>query len=80
MSAIGRSLCVLGLFVIAYQLFVSWLVVRSFALSGGQKIAQIVLIWLVPVIGAFFAHWGIRPDKEELTNDRKFIPEEHSHW
>lgn len=80
LNALGISLCVFGVFAVAYELFVSWLVTRSVMLSAGQKIAQIILIWLVPVIGAFFAHWGIRSEKADSINDPKFIPEEHTHW
>jgi hypothetical protein len=78
LNVVGISLCVLGVFAVAYQLFVSRLVVLSVTLSGGQKIAQL-LIWLAPGIGAFFAHWGVRSEKAAMTNDRNFIPEDHTY-
>jgi len=74
-------LWILGALAIAYQLFVSVLVLRSTFSSKGQKVAQILLIWIVPLLGAFIAHWVVHSTEEKaLAIDRNFIREEHTHW
>lgn len=50
-------LIALGLVVIVYQLFVTLLLVRSGLLTREQLVAQCVLVWLVPLIGAVVCHW-----------------------
>ena len=72
---------VLGGLAVAYQLLVSVLVARSPVFSGRQKIAQIVLIWFLPMLGAFIAHWTIRSTHETVpVSDRSFIREDNTHW
>jgi hypothetical protein len=74
-------LLILGVLAVVYQFFVSVMVVRSTVPSRGQKTVQVILIWLVPVLGAFIAHWVIRSTEDKASiRDRNFIPEEHSHW
>ena len=53
----GHALLIaLGLVVIVYQLFVTLLLVRSGLLTREQLVAQCVLVWLVPLIGAVVCH------------------------
>jgi hypothetical protein len=81
MNVVSTSLWILGALAFAYQLFISLLVVRSASFSGGQKIAQVFLIWLLPVLGAFTAHWVIHSTQGRApVRDRSFIREDHSHW
>jgi hypothetical protein len=46
-----------GLFVAAYQSYVSWRVWTSDMYSTGQKSAQLAIIWLLPILGAGIVHW-----------------------
>ena len=53
-------LVALGLVVVAYQFFVTLLLVRSGLLTKRQLVAQCVFVWLVPLIGAVVCHWLYR--------------------
>jgi H+/Cl- antiporter ClcA len=46
-----------GIFVVAYQSYVSWRVSTSDMYSMGQKSAQLAIIWLLPILGAGIVHW-----------------------
>jgi hypothetical protein len=51
------SVITVGLFVAAYQSYVSWHVWTDSTYSSSQKIAQLTIIWLVPIVGAGIVHW-----------------------
>jgi hypothetical protein len=62
--------------LVGYAAYVNALVVQASFYSKGQKIAQCLLIWLLPLIGAAVVHWVFRlhyaePDKP----DRAFTPQ-----
>jgi len=61
---------------LAYQAFVSVLVVRAIEYERHQKLIQLGLIWLVPVLGAGIVHvfaWSHRQPAREY--DRNFTPQ-----
>ena len=53
-------LIALAFVVVAYQFFVTLLLIRSGLLRREQLVAQCVLVWLVPLIGAVVCHWLYR--------------------
>lgn len=42
---------------VAYQIHISRRVARSRIYSNDQRIIQLIMIWLLPVIGASVCHW-----------------------
>ena len=44
---------------IVYQIYVTVAVLRSAAFLMEKKILFVVLIWILPLIGALIAHWMI---------------------
>jgi hypothetical protein len=62
--------------VVAYPCYVFTLVVRADFYSRNQKLAQIILLLSVPVVGTAIVHWfhmlhRARPERA----DRAFIPQ-----
>jgi hypothetical protein len=81
MSIVRILLWALGILGIAYQLYVSAKVVRSASSSKGQKFAQLLFMWVLPVAGTFITHWVIHStDEKNPALDRSFIREENTHW
>jgi len=63
---------------VSYQAFVTVRLFRFDGYSAGQKLAQSFLIWLLPVLGAWFVHFVIRTTEKPLpVPDRNFIPQGH---
>ena len=59
-----------------YQLFVTVRLVRFGGYSVRLKIAQAVLIWLLPLFGAWIVHVVIRGTEESVPGaDRNFTPQ-----
>ena len=58
-----------------YQAYVTYRVARSLGLSRGQKLAQGMLIWLLPLLGAVVAHIMLGHDFEARPSDRNFTPQ-----
>lgn len=42
---------------VAYQIYISRRVLRSRHYSDDQLVFQLIMIWLLPVIGASVCHW-----------------------
>jgi len=60
--------------LLAWQAYVSFLVIRSSAYSRSQKVKQALLIWLLPVVGVGLAHWFVGPGASALPEkDRDFL-------
>ncbi|WP_043648141.1 hypothetical protein [Chitinilyticum litopenaei] len=55
--------------LLAYQLWVSRLVIRSTAFDSRQKCLQLVLVWLVPLFAALLVHAVQRADAQKRTCD-----------
>jgi hypothetical protein len=60
MGAASLLVLVAALAAVAYQAYVTALLVRSDALSRLQLRFQLVLVWLAPLIGAVICHWFFR--------------------
>jgi len=63
--------------LVGYACYVFALMVRADFYSPSQKIAQTLLVLLLPLIGAAIVHWFLllhraKPD----TSDRAFIPQD----
>jgi uncharacterized membrane protein YqjE len=59
--------------LILYQLWVSVLIYRAAEYDKGQRMAQIIVVWLVPVIGSIGCHLFLR-------NNRKDVPRSDSNF
>jgi len=60
-----------------YQLFVTVRLIRFGGYSLGQKIAQSLFIWLVPLLGAWIVHAVIRMTEKSISSaDRNFTPQD----
>lgn len=56
MNGAGVVLAVIVVLAGAYQLYVSWRVCQSEYYAGNQRTLQLIIVWLVPVIGAIACH------------------------
>jgi hypothetical protein len=64
-----------GACCIAYIVFASILIVRAPAYSKRQKVLQLLLVWLIPLVGAALAHWFATAGVSKLRPvDREFEP------
>lgn len=54
-----------------YQGYVSWHVARSTAFTRKQKVIQLALVWLLPLIGAIVVHWFATVGAEDAPEDDK---------
>jgi hypothetical protein len=50
-------LIAVGLIAVVYQGYISWRVWASEVHSVGQKLAQLGIVWLQPIVGAGIVHW-----------------------
>lgn len=55
----------LGALTVAYQIYVTRRVSRNRIYSDHQRIIQLIMIWLLPVIGASICHWMINDAEAE---------------
>ncbi len=53
---------VVALGVVAYNLWVTVLILKAEDFEPGQKVGQLAFVWLVPIIGATMVRNVIRPD------------------
>jgi hypothetical protein len=53
-------LAVMAAFLLALNIFVSFGVARSAEYEPSQKVAQLALVWLLPIVGALVAHHILR--------------------
>ncbi|WP_018607306.1 hypothetical protein [Uliginosibacterium gangwonense] len=68
---------VLVLLVLGFQLFVSWRLLASTELTTTQKVAQICLIWLLPLLGALVIHLFLRNlNGQAPVLDRRFVQQD----
>jgi hypothetical protein len=69
-------LCLAAL-ALVYQVYVSVRVTRAVAFSTEQKALQLLLVWLMPVVGAALVHWFVANATAPLPQpDRDFIAQE----
>lgn len=62
--------------LIGYACYVVALVIRADFYSLRQKIAQIILVLLLPLVGAVLVHWFLLLHRAEPdAPDRAFIPQ-----
>jgi hypothetical protein len=61
--------------MLGYSWYVAALVVRSNLYSSRQKITQVILVFVIPIIGAILAHALLTPKKVSSPPDRDFIPQ-----
>lgn len=59
MSGFSILVAVIVSLAVAYQIYISCRVTRNRIYSDDQRIIQLVMIWLLPVIGASICHWII---------------------
>jgi hypothetical protein len=71
----------IGAIVVGINGYVCTLVFRSAQYSSSQKCAQIALVWLVPIAGAFVAHWFSKEGalRIERTDD-KHVAQRPNHY
>jgi hypothetical protein len=70
-------LCVGILGVVLYQIFVTVRLIKFTGYSGGQKIAQLFLIWFLPLLGTWVVHAVIRSTEATIVPaDRDFTPQD----
>jgi Na+-driven multidrug efflux pump len=50
--------------VIIYQIFVSFLIYRAEEYERAQRLAQITLIWFIPIMTAFVLHSFLRNQRK----------------
>lgn len=82
MSGAGVLVAVIVALAAAYQGYVSRRVYRSGYYTGNQRVLQLAIIWLIPVVGAVICHFvvseadstraaarGARIDSEDYGSD-----------
>jgi cytochrome c-type biogenesis protein CcmH/NrfF len=79
MTLADLGFAVIAAAVTVYQVWVSWMVLRYSAYSRAQRIAQLLLVWLVPVIGALAVHLVIYGfTVRARRRDDHFLPEDNA--
>jgi hypothetical protein len=74
LAVLGLAVAVLGL--LAYQGYITMRVRAQPNYSRKQKVLQMALIWLVPVVGAAVVHAFFASDSEiPVRPDERFVPE-----
>lgn len=53
---------VVALGIVAYNLWVTVLIVKADDFEPGQKAGQLAFVWLVPIVGATMVRNVIKPD------------------
>jgi hypothetical protein len=74
-------LVILG--ALAYQSYVSARLVKSQDYERKQKIAQLVLIWVLPILGATAVHWFLKHGATDTGRDRidrNHVPQGKNHY
>src|SRR5574341_262377 len=66
-------LVVVGVVLIAYQAFVSLLVVRFELFESRQRLIQILLIWFLPVLGALVCHAVVRSQRTQSVGNESLL-------
>ena len=56
------TLLLLAIVALAINAWMSWLVVRAMIFTTRQKFVYVLLVWIVPVCGAYFA-WSVLNDE-----------------
>jgi hypothetical protein len=69
---IGIIAIVVG-FAVFLEVVATWMVLRSVALSRFQKVAQAVLIWLVPFVGAILVISILTDPKDRASRQSKRV-------
>ena len=70
-------LCIGILVVVLYQIFVTMRLIDFTGYSSGQKIAQLLLIWLLPLYGTWIVHAVMRSTEASIDPaDRDFTPQD----
>lgn len=59
MSGAGVLIAVIVALAVAYQGYISWQVYRSGYYTGNQRVLQLAIIWLVPLVGAVICHFVV---------------------
>jgi hypothetical protein len=75
----GDLLLLVGVALLTFQAWVTYLVIAAHEYSALQKALQVALIWLLPVIPAILVAvvlWALR--KRPRPRDTAFIPESES--
>ena len=68
-------LIVIALVAIAYQAFIMIRVLKSDQYSVTQRIAQTILIWGIPIVGAAVCHVVLYTDRHSSrAQDEGFVP------
>lgn len=67
----------IGIGVLAYQLWVTAALVKAQHLSRGQRHAQLFIVWVVPLVGALLCHWFLRLHGAwEPADEKRFVQRE----
>jgi hypothetical protein len=63
--------------LLAYNAYVSFRLLRARYYTRRQKLAQFVLLWLLPVFGATCVHWFVcHGTHSPPRSDQEFVPQE----
>ena len=63
--------------LLGYNAYVTVSLVRAHFYTRRQKLTQLLLLWLVPVLGATCVHWFVRHGTGSLPrSDREFVAQE----
>ena len=72
-----------ALVIFGYQIHVTVKLARSEYYDGKQKIAQLALIWILPILGATVVHWFLTHGTSDTglnRTDRNHIPQERNDY
>lgn len=63
----------------AFNLIVTVQVFRADFLAGKQKIAQSLVIWLIPIIGALAISMFLKPNRETAPANSQHVPDKNDY-
>jgi hypothetical protein len=68
-------LAAVAIVIVAFQLFVTVRLLRFDGYTGAQKFVQVLLVWLIPLVGALIVHSVMAFTLRRPRGDTRFIPD-----
>lgn len=79
MSGVGILVAVIVALAVTYQGCVSWRVARAPYYTDQQRLWQLIMIWVMPVIGAAFSQLMLSDTEASVASDGETHPDSTDH-
>jgi hypothetical protein len=68
-------LAAVAIVIVAFQLYVTLRLLRFEGYTGVQKLVQLILVWMIPLVGALVVYSVMAFTLRRPRNDTRFIPD-----